>query len=110
MRSIWKKFGSLIDDFEDRSASISIVNEIWLEEENKEHCKAIEEMYQMRNISFVNKPRPTKRGEGVGFITQSSNPNFQFKRLDVKVPKNIECIWGMSKTTTPGVPVTKIIF
>ena len=61
MRSIWAKFDGLIDDLEERSVSLSVVNEIWLKEDNEEHRKKIEEIYQMKNVSFLNNPRTSKK-------------------------------------------------
>ena len=57
MRSIWAKLESKVDDFEERSVSISIVNELWIDEDNFEHENEMERIHQMKRVTFINNTR-----------------------------------------------------
>ena len=94
MRSIWSKFDSLLEDFENRSASISILNEIWFDENNVDQMNKVEEVNEMDNISFITNPRRlNKRGGGVAVMSKVDDSEFTVNKLDVNVPKHLECLW-----------------
>ena len=45
---------------------------VWEKSENKKHKKRIEELYEMKNITYISTPRPrVKRGGGAAIAVYS---------------------------------------
>ena len=66
MRSLWGKLDSFSEDVHERSGEIIFLCEVWEKNENKKHKRKIEELLEMKQISYISTPRPgAKRGEGL---------------------------------------------
>ena len=53
LRSILGKLNSFSDDMHERDCTVSFLSEIWEKRDSKEHKKKIEEMLEMKNISYM---------------------------------------------------------
>ena len=108
MRSIWPKIGNLADDINLRETDLCFLTEIWEKSENKKHQYSIEEMLEMKNINYISSPRPgSKRGGGVAIAF--SRENFQVSKLNIDVPKPLECLFALVKPNTTVGKMRKII-
>ena len=58
LRSIWGKLNSFSDDMHERDCTVSFLSEVWEKRDSKKHKKKIEEMLEMKNISYISTPRP----------------------------------------------------
>ena len=94
MRSIWSKINNLAEDIEDRNVDISFLSEVWEKKESKRHQQGIENLLEMKGISYISTPRPgTKRG---GETAVAANPGkFFLSKLNIEIPKPIEVVWGL---------------
>ena len=58
MRSLWSKVNNLAEDIIERSVDISFLSEVWEKKENPKHQSCIEEMLEIKGISYISTPRP----------------------------------------------------
>ena len=97
MRSIWPKLNSLAEDIVERSADISFLSEVWEKKENLKHQSKVEELLELKGISYISTPRPgLKRGGGSAIA--ACPKNFSLVKLHVEIPQNLEVVWGPPKT------------
>ena len=108
MRSIWAKIHNFSDDMIERSADVSFLSEVWEKSECKKHKSKIEEMLEMKGISYISTPRPgVKRGGGAALAL---NPNrFSLSKLNISVPKPLEVVWGLLRPNEATGNIKKII-
>ena len=108
MRSIWGKLDSLALDMVERSGAICFLNEVWEKMENKKHKKRIEEMFEMKSISYISTPRPgAKRGGGAAIATNTDR--FSVTKLNIFIPKPLEIVWALMRPIDPTGDVKKVI-
>ena len=94
MRSIWSKLDSLAEDMHERSVDISILSEVWEKKENLKHKSKIEELLEMKGISYISTPRPgLKRGGGSAIA--ACPKKFSLVKLHVEIPRSLEVVWGL---------------
>ena len=76
--------------------------------ESRKHQKKIEEMLEMKGISYISTPRPgAKRGGGAGI---AFNPtNFTVSKLNILIPKPLEVVWALMRPINPTGDIRKII-
>ena len=102
MRSIWAKAGSLADDILFRHTDICFLTEIWESLESKKHKYKIEEMLEMKGIHYISTPRPgSRRGGGVAIAFPATK--FQVTKLNVAIPKPLECMFALVKPVDKNV-------
>ena len=108
MRSIWSKINNLAEDIEERNVDISFLSEVWEKKESKKHQKGIENLLEMKGISYISTPRPgTKRGGGTAI---AANPvKFFLSKLNIEIPKPIEVVWGLLRPKKVVGSMSKII-
>ena len=106
MRSIWFKLNGLADDIIERGADLSILSEVWEKQENQKHKSRIEEMLEMKGISYISTPRPgLRRGGAI-----AANPtNFSLVKLHIDILHNLEVVWGLLRQTRAVGRIRKII-
>ena len=110
MRSIWSKLKNKANDMKERSASISIINELWMKEEDKEQEDALKEIHEMDNVKAIVNPRKRKkRGGGVGFLQMEDDEDFSLEKVDVNIPKNLETLWAILRLKRGTGQLSKII-
>ena len=94
MRSIWSKLDNLAEDIIERCVDISILSEVWEKKENVKHQSRIEELLEMKGISYISTPRPgLKRGGGSAIA--ACPKKFSLVKLNVEIPKSLEVVWGL---------------
>ena len=108
MRSIWGKLDSLALDMVERSGEICFLSEVWEKMENKKHKKRIEELLEIKNISYISTPRPgAKRGGGAAIATNTDR--FSVTKLNIFIPKPLEIVWALMRPINPTGDVKKVI-
>ena len=109
MRSIWAKAGNLADDILARQVDICFLTEVWQKLESKKHNYKIEEMLEMKGIHYISTPRPgSRRGGGVAMAFPASR--FLVTKLNIHIPKPLECMFALVKPIeTGGGKLKKII-
>ena len=108
MRSLWPKIKNLSDDISLRETDICFLTEIWEIKEKKKHQRSIKEMLEMKNIHYISTPRQgTKRGGGVAIAY--SRDKFHVSKLNIDVPKPIECLFALVKPISTVGKARKII-
>ena len=63
-RSIWKKINNFGLEFSELDMGIAFNSEIWEKKESKRHKYRIDEMFEMKSISYLSTPRPNRRVGG----------------------------------------------
>ena len=63
------------------------------DKENKSHQHRIKEALELEGIHYISNPRPDQRGGGAAITLLSGD--FNLSKLDVKVPKKLEVVWGL---------------
>ena len=97
MRSIWPKFHNLA---ELRGTDLCFLTEIWEKLENKKYQRRIMEMMELQGIHYISTPRPgSRRGGGVAIAFPGSK--FHVTKLNIDVPKPLECIFALVKPVNP---------
>ena len=108
MRSIWSKLNNLAEDILERNVDLSFLSEVWEVKENKKHQKGIENLLEMKGISYISTPRPgARRGGGTAI---AANPDrFHLTKLNIEIPKPIEVVWGLLQPKIKVGSLTKIL-
>ena len=108
MRSIWGKLKCFSDDMHERDCSLSFLSEVWEKRENIIHKKKIEEMLELRNISYISTPRPgNKRGGGAAIAFDPTKVSVS--KLDITIPTPLEIVWALYRPLVPTGHIKKII-
>ena len=98
MRSSWSKINNLADDINMRGTDLCFLTEIWEKQESKKHQRAIEEMMEMKGVKYISTPRVGGR-RGGGVAIAYSPEKFQVSKLNIDVPRPLECILALVKPT-----------
>ena len=110
MRSIWSKLNNFSEDMIERSANICFLSEVWEKSENKKHQAKIEEISEMKGISYISTPRPgAKRGGGAGIAFNLNQNMFTLSKLNISIPKPLEVVWGLLRPIEQTGDIRKII-
>ena len=108
MRSVWGKLKNFSEDVHERSGEVIFLCEVWEKSENKKHKRRIEELLEMKQISYISTPRPeAKRGGGAAIAFCSSK--FSVSKLNIHIPKPLEVVWALLRPNTPTGDVRNII-
>ena len=67
---------------------IALHSEVWERKENKKQKFRIEEMLEIRNISYISTPRPNRRGGGSAITCDDTL--YHLKEIKVHNPDNLE--------------------
>ena len=107
MRTIWSKLDNLAEDIHERSVDISILSEVWEKKENLKHQSKIEELLELKGISYIS-PRPgLKRGGGSAIA--ACPKKFSLVKLHIAIPKSLEVVWGLLRPKKVLGSIKKII-
>ena len=60
-------------------------------------------MLELRGIKYISTPRPGRRGGGAAIAVRLEK--FPLSKLSIKIPRNVEAVWGLLK---PKIPSSKI--
>ena len=94
----------------ERAGDICFLSEVWEKSENKKHQSKIEEMLEMKGISYISTPRPgAKRGGGAGIALNLNEKNFTLSKLNIAIPKPLEVVWGLLRPIESTGKIRKII-
>ena len=94
MRSLWSKINCLAEDIIERSVDISFLSEVWEKKENKKHQSSIEQLLEMKSISYISTPRPGSR-RGGGSAIAACPKKFSLVKLHIEIPNSLEVVWGL---------------
>ena len=108
MRSLWSKINNLAEDILERSVDISFLSEVWEKKEKLSHQASIEEMLEMKGISYISTPRPGLR-RGGGAAIAACPKNFSLVKLHIEIPKCLEVVWGLLRPNKVIGKLRKII-
>ena len=106
-RSLFPKISSLAVDMEERETDICFITEIWEQDENKKHCKKIEELLEIKGIDYISTSRKNRRGGGAAIAI--SMKNFTLSKLNIHIPAKVECVWGLLKPIIPNHHISSYI-
>ena len=95
-RSLFPKIGSLVTDMNDRDVDVSFISEIWEQENKKKHQQKIEELIELNGLEYISTPRKKGKRGGVTAIIANLH-KFNLSKLNVKVPRKVEAVWGLLK-------------
>ena len=96
-RSLFPKISSLVTDIEERTTDVCCVTEVWEQISSKKHQRKIEELLEMKGIQYVSTPRRTgKRGGGAAIAVNLEH--YTLSKLNVKIPRAVETVWGLVKS------------
>ena len=94
-RSLQPKLRSLIEKFQNKEYSITILCEIWEKtgKKNKYFQSKVEETLELDGLKYLScGSRPSgKRGGGVAILVDSTKLNIE--KLQIHVPNNLEVLW-----------------
>ena len=108
MRSIWAKLANFAEDMCERAADINFLSEVWEESESKQHKSRIEELLELKQISYISTPRPgMKRGGGAAIAIKSEK--FSVSKLNILIPRPLEIVWALLRPNEPTGGIRKII-
>ena len=94
MRSLWSKVNSLGEDIIERDVAISFLSEVWEKKENVLHQSCIQELLELKGISYISTPRPgTRRGGGTAIA--ACPKKFSLVKLNIEIPNSVEVVWGL---------------
>ena len=99
-RSLLPKISSFAIDVEERATDISFITEIWEQDENKKHQKKVEKLLELKGIKYISKPRRNRLGGGAAIAVNLKS--YSLSKLNVHVPTNVECVWGLAKPLKPN--------
>ena len=108
MRSLWSKVNNLAEDIIERSVDISFLSEVWEKKENPKHQSCIEEMLEIKGISYISTPRPGAR-RGGGTAIAACPEKFSLVKLHIEIPKSVEVVWGLLRPKKVVGRISKII-
>ena len=108
MRSLWSKINNLAEDIIERSVDISFLSEVWEKKENLSHQASIEEMLELKGISYISTPRPGLR-RGGGTAIAACPGTFSLVKLHIEIPNSLEVVWGLLRPRKVIGKITKII-
>ena len=106
-RSIWKKLNNFCLEFAELDLGFSFHSEIWEKKESKKHQYKIEEMFQMKGISYISTPRPNRRGGGSAITCDDRN--FYIKEIKIPNPNNLEVTFAAARPKSTQSPQFTII-
>ena len=110
-RSMFPKFGNLIDEIMENDMHLGLHSEVWENSDNLSHAQAIEKAFELHGIEYISTPRPNRRGGGVAVTLISSSP-FVLTKLDIAPQfetKQLEVCWGLVKPKNPTGPIKTLI-
>ena len=108
MRSLWSKINNLAEDIIERSVDISFLSEVWEQKENLKHQNRIEEMLELKGVSYISTPRPgNRRGGGTAIV--ACPEKFSIVKLHIEIPRSIEVVWGLLRPKKVMGKISKII-
>ena len=108
MRSVWSKLSSLAEDMSERATDFSMQSEVWEKKENLKHKNKIEEVLEMKDMSYFSTARPgSKRGGGAAITTKSDR--FYTSKLNIQIPQPLEVVWGLLRPKIQIGKVRKIV-
>ena len=94
IRSLGPKIRNFSEDILLRDITACLVSETWEKENSKKYKKNLETMFEEKGLTYISCPRPsTKRGGGAAIVVNTCK--FKFDNLNILVPGNLECIWGI---------------
>ena len=79
---------------------MSFITEIWEQDENKKHQKKVEKLLELKGIKYISKPRRNRLGGGAAIAVNLKS--YSLSKLNVHVPTNVECVWGLAKPLKPN--------
>ena len=95
-RSLFPKITSLVTDIDERATDICCVTEVWEKISSKRHQEKIEEMLELKGLKYISTPRRNgRRGGGAAIIVNLEN--FSLSKLNIKIPRLVETVWGLLK-------------
>ena len=108
MRSLWSKVNNLGEDIIERDLDISFLSEVWEKKENVLHKSCIEELLELKGISYISTPRPgTRRGGGTAIA--ACPKRFSLVKLNIEIPTSVEVVWGPLRPKKVIGKINKII-
>ena len=108
MRSLWSKINNLAEDIIERAVDISFLSEVWEKKENPKHQSCIEEMLELKGISYISTPRPGAR-RGGGTAIAACPEKFSLVKLHIEIPRSVEVVWGLLRPKKVVGRLSKII-
>jgi hypothetical protein len=94
MRSLWSKVNSLGEDIIERDVAISFLSEVWEKKENVLHQSCIQELLELKVISYISTPQPGAR-RGGGTAIAACPKKFSLVKLNIDIPNAVEVVWGL---------------
>ena len=64
-RSLFPKFGNLVDELIENKMHLGLHSQVWENMEKVAHANTIEEALEIHGIKYISTPRPKRRGGGV---------------------------------------------
>ena len=94
IRSLGPKIRNFTEDILLRDITACLVSETWEKDNSRKYKKKLETMFEEKGLTYISCPRPsTKRGGGAAIVVNTCK--FKFDNLNILVPGNLECIWGI---------------
>ena len=87
---------------------LSFLCEIWQKKGSKYHRFKIEELLQLRGISYISTPRAGRKRGGGAAITANSEL-YHLTKLPIHIPNRLELVWGLLRPKNPTGKVKSII-
>ena len=92
----------------ERQCPVSFLSEVWEKSESPKHKKKIEEMLELKNISYISTPRPgVKRGGGAAIAFD--HRKVLISKLNITIPTPLEIVWALCRPQVSSGGIKKII-
>ena len=95
----------------ERGVSLAFLQEIWEQTDSKSHQFEIEKLLEIDGLQYISNPRPKNdKGKSYGGVAIVVNQEkFTCEKLDIKIPNNLEVVWGLVKPKNQSTKFRKII-
>ena len=86
--------------------NLSFLSEVW-QKNSRRHNYKIDELFEMKGITYISTPRSCRRGGGAALVADSEK--YTLTKLNIQIPSKLEIVWGLLKPTVVTGKISKII-
>ena len=111
LRSLIPKIKSLKNDIFERGVDLAFLQEVWEQTDSQSHQFQIEKLLEIDGLQYISNPRPKNdKGKSYGGVAIVVNQEkFTCEKLDIKIPNNLEVVWGLVKPKNQSAKFKKVI-
>ena len=111
LRSLPPKLGNLTTDVLERKIDCAFLQEIWTNDDNKNHQLEAEKLLELHGLKYIATSRkPNHKGVSYGGAAILVNQEkYSCERIPIQIPQNLEVVWVLLRPKNPNAKFKKII-